>query len=98
LLFLILKSTGGFALPLSCCQDVPSESTEISTTDDQEEDKNCCGNGECGCLCCACVFTLEVAHKMSFSHPNYTNTINVHYMNRLSRIYDNALWQPPRNS
>ncbi len=98
LLFLILKSTGGFALPLSCCEEVPAESTEISTNDDQEEEKNCCGNGECGCLCCACVFTIEATHKISFESPNYTNTINVHYVNRLSRIYDNALWQPPRNS
>lgn len=64
LLFLVLKSTGGFALSLSCCEDVPVESTEISTTDDQEEDKNCCGNGECGCLCCEIIISVIHTHDL----------------------------------
>ncbi|MDA8693472.1 hypothetical protein N9L92_05355 [Saprospiraceae bacterium] len=99
LLFLVLKSSGGFTMPMMSCCESPAEPTELTNNCDDEEDKDdCCGGSNCECLCCSHVFTLEDFCELSILPTSYSNIINAAYIDRLSRIYSNALWQPPQNS
>ena len=98
LLFLVLKSSSGFTMPMMSCCDSPKETIETSNNCDNEEDRDCCGGFNCECLCCSHVFTLNDYSKLSILPTISPNKINAAYIDRLSRIYSNALWQPPQYS
>lgn len=101
LLFLVLKSSGGFALPIPCC-DQPTEPTELTASHDddnqQDDESDCCGGINCECLCCSHVFTMEDPYDLLVQPPDTTLSHHAQYLSRLSRIHSNALWQPPKYS
>lgn len=99
LLLLVLKTSGVFSISMPCCDD-KNENLEILTDlpvdNNESEDKGCCGDGICECLCCSHIFTFQKVELLSISQLQVNLKSTLPYIQNFSDQYGEALWQPPR--
>jgi len=90
----------------SCCSETSinlakeeiSDQTSIENNDDREsENKCCCDDGICKCVCCGHLFTAKTTSRfqMSYTHP----LVRHEHIFENNYLYNGAnyIWQPPQN-
>ena len=101
LLFLILKATLGLGQlsNMSCCEDnaVIMEST-CDTEVPVEENKGCCDDNKCECLCCINVFINSPKSQVSVVSQMIEGSSDFEYHNLYQHQKSNLFWHPPQSA
>ena len=87
---LAIQILGG---PSSCCA---VEMIETCASDSQEdhEEKDCCGDA-CQCVCCHAVYQIST-NTISSEYHSEPITKNHLYTSSYSLKYESGIWHPPR--
>lgn len=86
----------------TCHSEVTTNaSIEDDSTCDIEQksdnDKGCCDDGVCDCLCCGHIFTTKPPTRISLYHPQSTFKHIYNYNDNYLYKGVNHIWQPPQN-
>lgn len=78
-------------------QDDSSCDVDIDDNEDDDE-KGCCNDGACDCVCCGHIFTTKTVSKISIQYPKSDFKHIYTYQNNYLYKGVNAIWQPPQNA
>ena len=98
LTFLVLKTSVGLGaitldLNSSCC---PDKQEILEDSSDTEDNKGCCDNSVCDCLCCGHIFTFSKLIKVKPNKGTPINSTNSAFINFYTFENASGIWQPPR--
>ena len=97
LLFLVLKSTGGFSFSTGCCEeDTTQVEMSVDTDDTSDDEKDDCCGGDCDCLCCSHIFTHQRVMELSIYNPPLSLKSEIAYIQSTYKTDGETPWQPPR--
>lgn len=86
----------------SCCSDKIEKTCEVPQVDSEEEntqdeEKGCCENQACDCLCCGHIYIKQAKIEVTFNETIQFHSINDGYTRSYHFNDIKMVWHPPKD-